>query len=446
MTIINKITLGLILSFLFVSLSSHGQDQEDVLTFYDDIQPIIHMHCTPCHQPGRSGPFNLITYEDVAKRADFISYVTAINYMPPWQADPTYQTFLNERIVPEEELEKLYTWIAEGMVEGVEKKSNHSSPVSFGPNPHRKPDASFSMTKPFDIPGDQTEEFRFFNIPTNLPEDTYVEAIEFIPGNKRYVHHSRIMADTTNEIRGIDGLSETDPKVYDYQTKPLSDEFMYGWVPGNFPVFYPPGTGKKLYANTDIILNMHYAPSSLDTTDQSIINFYFNKEEVDREVYTLGLVERHIVDKFFLIKANTRPSFKIEYQVDTDMSLISVQPHMHYLGQSFHAYAITPDSTEIPLIKIPKWDFNWQTTYQFKSLVKVPAGSTIIAHASFDNTMSNPLNPYIPPRDVTYGWGTKDEMMNLIFYYINHKEGDEDIDLVKLRKEKFESGRPTGDQ
>ena len=75
-----------------------AQDQESILTFYEDIQPIIHTHCTPCHQPGKSGPFDLITYEDVAKRADFISYVTATRYMPPWQADPSYRTFLNERI------------------------------------------------------------------------------------------------------------------------------------------------------------------------------------------------------------------------------------------------------------------------------------------------------------------------------------------------------------
>ena len=440
-----QIFLSLLMLTMAIVNVNAQEEPKEVLTFYKDIQPIIYEYCTPCHQPGRSGPFDLITYEDVAKRADFITYVTATRYMPPWQADPNYRSFLNERIIPDDQLAMLHDWIANGLVKGDKENGLDEVPVSFGPNPYRDPDATYTMTKPFKISGDQTEEFRFFNIPTNLPKDKYIEAIEFIPGNKRYVHHSRVMGDTTNAIRGIDGLSETDPKVYEFQDQPLSDEFMYGWVPGNFPIFFPPGTGKKLYANTDIILNMHYSPSSIDTTDQSSINFYFADDEVEREVFTLGLLEKHIVNQPFIIRANTKPTFKIEYTIEKDISLIAVLPHMHVLGQSFQAYVTTPDSTMIPLIKIPEWDFNWQTTYQFKKMVKIPAGSKFHAYAKYDNTMGNPLNYFIPPRDVTYGWGTTAEMMNLIIFYVNYEEGDEEMDLEKIRNEKFQQARKESD-
>ena len=77
---------------LFVSIIIGCQKQK--VTFYKDIAPIIHKNCTPCHRPNQSGPFNLITYEDVYKRSKMIHYVTETGYMPPWPADPTYSNFI----------------------------------------------------------------------------------------------------------------------------------------------------------------------------------------------------------------------------------------------------------------------------------------------------------------------------------------------------------------
>jgi hypothetical protein len=102
---------------------------------------------------------------------------------------------------------------------------------------------------------------------------------------------------------------------------------------------------------------------------------------------------------------------------------------MHLLGKSFKSFAITPDGDMIPLIHIPEWDFNWQQTYQFKDLLKIPRGSVIYAEAKFDNSKNNPQNPYFPPAKVRYGWGTKDEMMNLIFEYLLYEPGDEYLDF-----------------
>jgi hypothetical protein len=99
------------------------------------------------------------------------------------------------------------------------------------------------------------------------------------------------------------------------------------------------------------------------------------------------------------------------------------------LGKKFKAFAITPAGDVIPLVNIPEWDFNWQMTYVFKKFLKVPKGSIIYAEGQYDNTRNNPKNPSNPPIDVTYGWGTKDEMMNLIIYYVKYQVGDEDIPL-----------------
>ncbi len=69
-------------------------DQE--IVFSEQIAPIIHNNCTPCHRPGEAGPFKLITYRDVAKRAKMVKFVTETRYMPPWPADRNYTHFLDE--------------------------------------------------------------------------------------------------------------------------------------------------------------------------------------------------------------------------------------------------------------------------------------------------------------------------------------------------------------
>ncbi|MFT4784972.1 MAG: hypothetical protein ACI9I8_000079 [Cellvibrionaceae bacterium] len=404
-----------------------GQDLDQ--TYYRDIQPIIYQNCVQCHQPGQSGPFSLLTYEDLANRSNMIQYVIKNRYMPPWYADPTYQNYLNERGLTDKEIESIVDWIKSGKVAGIPVDTLE---IPDGLIPNKSPDLRVEMNNVYQIPAKGIDDFRFFHMPTNIEEDKYLQAIEFIPGNSRYVHHSRIMADTTNNIEGIDGLSEMDPSVYDFQKVPLADDFLYGWVPGNFPLFFPDGVGKKLYANTDLVLNIHYAPSSSIQSDRSAIQLYFSKKKVKREVQTMILRENDIVNQPFFLPADQKPTFFIQSDtIESDISLISVMPHMHYLGKSFESYAVTLASDTIPLIRIPKWDFNWQTMYQFEGYLKIPAGSVIYAIAAYDNTVNNPLNQYFPPRNVTYGWRTVDEMMNLVFYYLDYKKGDEKVKFKK---------------
>ncbi len=58
-------------ALLILISGNHAQD----VTFVKDIAPIIQARCTPCHKPGETAPFSLITYEDVVKRASFIKDV-----------------------------------------------------------------------------------------------------------------------------------------------------------------------------------------------------------------------------------------------------------------------------------------------------------------------------------------------------------------------------------
>lgn len=389
------------------------------LTYYGDIEEIIIANCAPCHQPNGYAPFSLTTYEEVKKKATFIAHVTKSRYMPPWKADPTFRSFKNERVLSQEQIDAIAQWVASGSAKGKKKNRKDIQIPPIGTD--RNPDLVLKMKAPYALSDQAIEDFRFFHIPTGLEKDRYLTSVEFVPGNRRHVHHSRIMTDTSNLMAGINGVEASDPVVAEYQKIPLTDEFLYGWVPGNLPVEYPAGTGKRIYADTDLILNVHYSPASSTELDQSEIRLYFAKDSVNKEVKTLAIKEEDISNQPFIIPAGASPTFYVSYTIRKDIKIISILPHMHYLGKSFKAMVATPSGEAIPLIKIDEWDFNWQSTYLLNEPLQIPAGSVILITASYDNTIKNPANPNHPPKDVGYGWGSTDEMMNLVIYYVDSK-------------------------
>src|SRR5437762_10508241 len=79
-------------------------------TFSEDIAPIIFKNCAPCHRPGEAGPFPLLSYEDVLKKAKTIAAVTKSRFMPPWPADPSYSHFLGERVLSDEQIQLIAAW------------------------------------------------------------------------------------------------------------------------------------------------------------------------------------------------------------------------------------------------------------------------------------------------------------------------------------------------
>jgi len=404
-----------------------GQEKID---FESTVKPILTKHCVHCHQNGGIAPFALDNWRDVNDRAIMIGAVTASKYMPPWRADTSFQHYKNENYLSTSEIELIKQWIQNEKPRGtVERKKEKLFPQNKVIQKQEN-QIQIGFNRAFVIKGENKEEFRFFHLPSKIKEHGYIQSIEFVPGNKKQVHHSRIMIDTTQSISGIDGLSEEDSSILKYQTKPLADPFLFGWVPGNDKIIFPKGIGKKMYANSDFIVNVHYVPSPIQVIDSSSIILKLSDEPIEREAQTLTLTENNISNQPFIIYPNKKSTFYMRSPILQDsISLISIMPHMHLLGKSFKSYAITPDGNILPLVHVPSWDFNWQTTYQFTKFTVLPKGTVIYAEATYDNTNENPLNPYKPARTVGYGWGSKDEMMNLILYYVKYRQGDELIDL-----------------
>jgi hypothetical protein len=101
---------------------------------------------------------------------------------------------------------------------------------------------------------------------------------------------------------------------------------------------------------------------------------------------------------------------RAETQVQEDVEAIAVHAHMHLLGREMTVIARLPDGRVEPLLRIDDWDFDWQLLYYFKRPVALPAGTRVEAECVYDNSSANRHNPSKPPRMVTSGFETTDEM------------------------------------
>ncbi|NQX42475.1 Copper type II ascorbate-dependent monooxygenase, C-terminal domain [Pedobacter steynii] len=436
-----------ILIFIFLSFFFCNQIVAQKITFSTHIAPIIQQKCAPCHRPGEAAPFSLLTYQDVAKRGTFIKDVVQSGYMPPWKPDNNYRTFHNDRSLSKAEKELIVKWVDSKMPEGsVKKSAKENSAIVYiqGTQYHRKPDTVLKVSKPFFIKGDNEERFLVFKIPFDLAKDQNVEAVEFVSSNKKVIHHANFAVHPVeNEVDILQGadyvdLSGSDRSKYD-QYLPFKKKMDYygGWIPGTSFESYPKDFGWVMPKRGVILLTIHYAPTGKDEEEMSGINFFFTKSAIKRKVDVISLgsagVGESSIEPYFMIPADTTKAFNLKIVTPQDQSLLYIWPHMHLLGKTFKAYAVTPQGDTVKLVSIPSWDFKWQEIYRYKKLIKIPKGSILTIEALYDNTKENPKNPNHPPKMVfsANDMKTTDEMMTMLMVFLKYEEGDENLELDK---------------
>ncbi len=433
----------LFISFFIFSNSLLLSAQD--LTYHKDIAPLIQAKCASCHHPGGGAPFPLLTYGDVAKRASFIKDVVKSRYMPPWRADNNYVHFANDRSLAQKEIDLLVKWIDNKAPEGklvttAKPATAFVSATKYG----RKPDLFLPIADSFKVPGDNVERFVVFKIPFELKEPGNIEAIEFYTNNNKLIHHANYAIhevadpaiDIYNTAKVVD-LSGEERTNYE-QYKPYRKTITYygGWIPGTTYEYYPKQFGWVMPKRGVILLTVHFAPSSVDESSIAGVNLFFKKTPVTRPVKVIsfgsgGIGEDQISPIFFIKKDETKTFTLNVTNPGTDLSVMYVWPHMHYVGKEFKAFILTPAGDTVKLVRIPDWDFRWQEIYRLKTLMKVPKGSVMHIEGTYDNTAQNPANPNNPPKTIFSSGNMRstDEMMTLLMVYLPYEEGDEKIEL-----------------
>lgn len=382
------------------------------ITYHRDIAPILQSRCVECHREGESAPFPLLTYEDASRHARQMVNVTHSQFMPPWHPAPGFGEFRDERSLSDHEIDLIARWEKGGKPEG--------NPQDAPPAPEftpgwrlGKPDLILRMDQPFTLPAEGPDVHQHFVLPTGLRRRRVISAIEFRPGNPRVVHHACFYLDTSGAARELD---RRDPQFgYGSFSGPgfLNAGALRSWLPGMTPQFLPKGTGRLLDARSDIVLEIHYQCVGRPESDQSSVGIFFAEGPTQKLVSEIQVLNGGLK----IPAGESRHEHRASYTLPVDAILLDAAPHMHLLGRAMKATATLPEGEVKPLIWIKDWDFNWQGQYLYREPVRLPKGTRIDVMAWYDNSAENPLNPHSPPRTVTWGDATQDEMGICHFRY-----------------------------
>lgn len=409
----------LCLSILFSCAASLRAQSAPVPTFTKDVAPILQEHCQVCHRPGEAGPFSMLTYEQTRPWAAAMKEAVKAKKMPPWFADPRYGHFSNANTLTRAQIETIAAWADAKAPKGDPK--DMPRPVNFVEGWQiGKPDLVFQLPIPFDIPANGVIDYQHIIVPTGFTKDTWVQAAEVRPTDRSVVHHiiAFIREPQSNWFKGEKaGVFFIAPQVKttaEPDTSALPSDFLVGYAPGQPAEILQPGQAKLIKAGSDIIFQVHYTPNGKATRDQTRLGIVLAKIPPKERVLTLSAT-----NGTFKIPPGD-PDYRVDasFEINTDVKLSGLHPHMHGRGKDFEYRAVYPTGETQILLSVPHYNWHWQNWYTLEQPLLLPKGTKIECTAHFDNSPNNPDNAD-PTKTVGWGEQSWDEMMvgffNLVF-------------------------------
>ncbi len=364
------------------------------VTYSKHVAPILQERCMNCHRPGQVAPFAMTGYDEVVGWAETIAEVVKDNRMPPWHASPDHGKFANARRLSDAEKQLISDWVKAGAPEG--DRRDLPPPKSFidGWQLPREPDLIVKMRdKPYDVPASGTVRYQFFIVDPKLTEDKWVMASEVQAGDKSVVHHILTFVKTEADTRKFEG----------------EGAFLAAYVPGFQPQQYPAGMAKLLPAGSKLIFQIHYTPNGKTAKDVSRIGLLF--ADADSVTHAVMTSEAHKARGLVIPPKVDNDRHEADSpKSPVDVQLLNLMPHMHVRGKSFRYELHSADGRKETVLDVPRYDFNWQTSYQLAEPLPVSAGSSLHVIAHYDNSENNLNNPN-PNATVRWGEQTWDEML-----------------------------------
>jgi mono/diheme cytochrome c family protein len=421
-------------------------------TFHETIEPLLQRHCQECHRAGGSAPFSLESFDDARGSAPQIEEMVQSRRMPPWSADPAFGKFANDRSLPAATIESIVRWVEGGAPEGDPKRA--PAPRAW-PKEWSLPEApDLVLTTPaVNVPAEGTLPYEYVRVPTNLAQDRWVRAAEVRSTNPQVVHHVLVFLDEPRRSRASKAAPDAAPPAPSLVRpwRPAFDqlELLQGAKPGEAPIWlarfrkliahdlrygeagglngyfvagvagggaarFAPDEGKFLPAGSELVFQVHHQPNGKTAESTTSIGLWFAKEPCTKALDTRG-----VSTVVFEIPPNA-PDHEVRasWRLPAAATLRSLQPHMHRRGKDFLYTLKLPASDASPLadrgeeilLRVPKYDFDWQHEYVLAEPRRLPAGSVLSVVAHFDNSAANPRNPD-PAQTVWFGLQTNEEMM-----------------------------------
>lgn len=371
------------------------------ITYSKQIARIMQKRCVECHREGEIAPFTLTRYKDVAAWSEMIAEVVEDNRMPPWHADPRHGKFVNDRRLTPTEKKQILEWVRRGAPEGDPRHLPKPRKFIVGSQLPQKPDMElFMREKPFTVKAEGEIAYQNFVVDPGFKEDKWVTMAEALPGNRAVVHHIVVFIKPPDK-KGTKGFA---PGL----------QFLTTYVPGYRARPLPSGMAKWVAAGSQFVFQLHYTPIGTRQLDRSRLRLVFTKPgEVKHLVLSSSVQIRR--DKLVIpAHAENHKSVANGKVGWKDARLLSMFPHMHLRGKSFRIDAKYRNGKQETLLNVPRYDFNWQTTYRLSEPRPIPKGTELVIAGSHDNSEHNLANPD-PSKTVKWGDQTWDEMLVALF-------------------------------
>lgn len=414
-TIPTGLLTSALLAFVFLatalSAAPNTTSDETAYTYFKDAKPILRTNCETCHRPegqnqgGVSAPMSLQTYDEVRPWAKAIARAVESRAMPPWFATAhTKGQFHGERVLDETQIEILLAWVRSGAKAGDPNDSPAVQPFAEESTDGwtlGKPDLVVTFDEPYFVDDDIEDlniSFETTLSEDQFPQDRWFRGAEFRVGG-RNVHHMCASAYAPGETRT-------------FSVKGAFARNGIGCIAlGAEPTLLPEGFAQLLQKGSKISFSMHYnkeAGPGTGFSDQSEIAFYFtDAPPKHKAVYdAVGNTSFEIPPQARRWRVGAAKTF------EQDSYLIAMWPHAHLRAVATKYELFYPDGRSELLLDVPEYDQEWQTTYRYKELKLLPAGSRLEVSMWYENSPERGAERgFDPDRAIVFGPETRDEMM-----------------------------------
>ena len=313
-------------------------------------------------------------------------------------------------------------------------------------------------------PKNGTDDYRCFLLDPKVKEDSIIRSIQFIPQRKNYVHHAIIFRVSDSDIPEAIALDKNGTGWPCFGGSGLggmlssfvTSSWISSWAPGRGIDISPTGYGIPFKKGERFVLQVHYnllaAQNGKVETDQSKIimkavpSAGAKVKQLHVELFPAAVelpcpegVTGPLCDrKASLIDLASRTNsasaleaagitalcggnpFKPEASltstcdkvVTSNFTVIAAAPHMHLLGRTLKL-TLNPDTANSKvLLDVSNYNFDDQSAKILAKPIKVNAGDTIRVQCTYDPKLRQllPSLRNLPPRYITWGEGSSDEM------------------------------------
>lgn len=383
---------------------AHTRITTDV-TWSEDVRPILRRHCMRCHSPGGLAP----SYADFTRYgtdsepgarawAAAIEEELLTGRMPPWQADERYGHFTNARLLSKDEKDILVAWVGGGAPQGPRR--DLEAPPEFGVEAWElgTPDL---VVEPAEVQvlavGDDTARHTE-RIELPLEADTWITGYEFKVDVPAAVQ--RMTAWIVDDHLDLEELEveiqvpydpfrpEDEPEPTRMRRTPQGRKLLGQYLPGDAPVLFPSGVGKRLRRGALVELETEYRrrgfeAASGEVRDRSRLGLYLAQsvEEVDLIAETQQVGAGAVsVDR----KAHKR-GVEVASRFVEQARLIGLNPDLDPRLGTVEVELEYRDGRTKTLLLIDDADDQWPSSLQFDRPIQVDPGAVVRVRGSIED-------------------------------------------------------------